>query len=59
MLENGYDLVTNKKHERDKLKDIEDIFKSEIIELESEIIPLLKKMFQLRDELENERSLQR
>ena len=39
LLEKGYNIVLNKKHTRDMLKEEEDIIQSEIIDAEKEIIP--------------------
>ncbi len=41
LLENGYGVVLNKKHERDTLKELEESLRMECIELEKEIVPLI------------------
>ena len=39
LLEKGYNIVLNKKHQRDVLKEEEDYLQGEIISVEREIIP--------------------
>ncbi len=57
LLENGYELVLNKKHERDTLKEFEENLHSECAEVEKEVVPLISKMFKLKEVLMQEESL--
>ena len=57
LLENGYEMVLNKKHERDTLKEFEENLRQECSEVEKEVVPLISKMFKLKDALEQEEVL--
>ena len=50
-------MVLNKKHERDNLKELEENLRQECIEVEKEVVPLISKMFKLKEALEQEEAL--
>lgn len=52
-------MVLNKKHERDTLKELEENLKSECQEVEKEVVPLIGKMFKLKDALAFEENLKK
>lgn len=43
LLEKGHTIVTQKKEERDILKDHEEAMKAEVVEMEKDIVPLIQR----------------
>ncbi|KAL4482545.1 hypothetical protein ABPG72_005788 [Tetrahymena utriculariae] len=53
LLESGYNIVLNKKQERDEMKHIEDVLKMELDQVQKDIAPLYQEFYKTQSQLQS------